>query len=598
MGVVYKARQSRFNRIVALKLLHAGLFADQQQTQKLMKEAKATALLEHPNIVKVYSLSLSSEGQPFLVLEYVEGQTLADQLKQQGSLSHDQFYAIFTQVLSALEAAHEAGVIHRDLKPNNILVTKSGVAKLADFGIAKLSNSVAGQGATQTGTLMGTPWYMSPEQCEGKKVDGRSDLYSLACVMHEALTGNHLFEAETAIEVMYRQLHAQPQPIEKPIGESLRQLILRLLQKDPANRYQTVSQVIAAFKACHSDTSTGSHSVKTQDLSKRRATKLWLFFAPILMIAVGAAVWKLSEKPAAEPVTALPTNDFPAYYYNQQGNSLFLQASAQQRISQSQAATTRALAIANLKKAVSSSIATKQWAVLLDSYETMGSVYERGGPEQAAQAAHSFDLAQEMAAKYLNPDSREALFAARANGNYRRRIGDFAGAKKIYEKALSTIKNRTPDKDDAQLEYGLGDSLLGLLRVSEAEPHCKRAFNIAQDLQLVDVESANFAAAYGECLFKLQKYALAEKVYGQCATSCVALNERTNLANLYVTAVERQVECLLQLQRPEAASALCAKGVKYIKQWMHENPGEPVPAQLAEFEAKYALLRKAAGRRR
>jgi hypothetical protein len=249
MGVVYKAKQRSMQRVVALKMLSGSSEFDETLIQRFATEARICGALNHPNIVRVFSLAQSDTGEPFLVMEYIEGQTLADVLRDDGSLSPERFRRYFDQVLQALEALHGQGIIHRDIKPANLMVTADDTIKLMDFGIAKDIDPAARlpQAITQTGALIGSPWYMSPEQCRGENLDARSDIYSLGCVMYECATGKPAFVGESALEVMYKHLHDQLSTTNEIEIPHHGELIMKAMQKQPSDRFANAKEMRTAL---------------------------------------------------------------------------------------------------------------------------------------------------------------------------------------------------------------------------------------------------------------------------------------------------------------------------------------------------------------
>jgi serine/threonine protein kinase len=261
---VYKARQLQLDRLVAVKVLSVTKTNSQDLIRRFHKEAKLTSALVHPNIVKTISSGIAADGSPYLVMEYLEGLSLAQELKEHGRLMLQKFRNVLLPALSALEHAHQAGVIHRDIKPGNIMLCCSEdgeeTVKLVDFGIAKVyaeSESPA-QSLTRTECLLGTPAYMSPEQCLARPLDGRSDLYSLACVMYESLSGEAPFRGDSSYELMHKHSQAPPpSPADLKarveISNELAEAIVHGLAKDPADRPQTARAFAAELKAALED---------------------------------------------------------------------------------------------------------------------------------------------------------------------------------------------------------------------------------------------------------------------------------------------------------------------------------------------------------
>ncbi len=230
MGEVYKAKDTRLDRTVAVKVLPAGLAADPQLKARFEREAHAISALAHPNICTLYDVG-EQDGQTFLVMEHLVGQTLADRLKK-GSLPLDKALDVATQIADALAAAHKQGIIHRDLKPANVMLTKTG-ARLLDFGLARLtthgeqpavgsltSAPTEQEPLTGAGTVMGTLPYMAPEQVEGKPADARTDLWALGLILYEMLTGHRAFEASTPTSLVGAILEREPAPLCRPVARS------------------------------------------------------------------------------------------------------------------------------------------------------------------------------------------------------------------------------------------------------------------------------------------------------------------------------------------------------------------------------------------
>lgn len=247
MGRVYCATNLKSSKQVALKVLHPYLLADSQSRRRFIREGRASIELKHPNIVSVNDLGVAGSGLLFMEMEYLPGGSLASILLKDGPLSLPRFINAFTQVCSALNYAHKQGIIHRDIKPSNIMLTETGTstetAKLVDFGIIKLiSESEDAAQLTRTGDVMGSPSYMSPEQCQGFRLDLRADIYALGCVMYEAITGVRAFQADHALRIMHKQVYEMPPEFSKVRPELsipgwLESIIFKCLKKEPEKRY-------------------------------------------------------------------------------------------------------------------------------------------------------------------------------------------------------------------------------------------------------------------------------------------------------------------------------------------------------------------------
>ena len=247
MAVVYKAWQDGLQRYVALKVLPSSYQHDREFVARFQQEALASAKLNHPNIVKIYDAA-QVEGISYIAMEYIKGQSLDRLLAERlGPLDRQIAVSIVSQIASALDYAHQAGLVHRDVKPNNILVDPEGRAVLTDFGIA---HATEGRRLTATGALIGTPEYMSPEQVEGKTVDARSDIYSLGLVAYSLLAGRAPFTATQPQAILYAQVHRQPTPLTElnpALPKPMEKVVLRALEKNPDRRYRTAGEFAAAL---------------------------------------------------------------------------------------------------------------------------------------------------------------------------------------------------------------------------------------------------------------------------------------------------------------------------------------------------------------
>lgn len=244
MGVVYLAKDSQLERPVALKFLGNLVDSSEEFRQRFVREARTAAKISHPNIIAIYDIS-ASVGKAYIAMEYIDGPSLHKYLSGKGGLKPKEAINVIVQACSALAAIHEAGIIHRDIKPDNMLIAKGGLIKLTDFGLAKADDSRM----TRTGVVMGTPSYMAPEQVLGKDADARSDIYSMGLVTYECLTGETVFIGQDVLE---RQLkETPPPPSEKVEGvpAELDAVIMKSIAKDPGDRYQTVRELIAALRA-------------------------------------------------------------------------------------------------------------------------------------------------------------------------------------------------------------------------------------------------------------------------------------------------------------------------------------------------------------
>lgn len=253
-GLVYKARQQLLGRMAAIKILHQHHILDPEKVMRFKREAEAASQFNHPAIAAVYDYGVLNNGLPYIVMGYVEGRSLLEVIEQDGPLTIERALNVFIQISSALELAHERGVIHRDIKPHNVFLTKEkDEVKILDFGLAKLTSPEEGAPTlTQSGHTIGTPAYMSPEQCMGLKLDARSDIYSFGCVMYEALTGERAFDGTDAFDCMNMHMHGGVSFADKKVHdvlpEQLELCVLKTLEKNPVDRFQNAAELTQALR--------------------------------------------------------------------------------------------------------------------------------------------------------------------------------------------------------------------------------------------------------------------------------------------------------------------------------------------------------------
>lgn len=258
MGVVYKGRQDIMDRIVAIKMLQSHHLNDSMSVKRFQQEGKATCKLNHPHIITVYDFGIAQQtGQPYIVMDYLQGIALSDVIKQEGQIGVDRAVKIFQQAAEALGHAHKQGVVHRDLKPSNIvLINYDGdkdFVKVVDFGVAQLMEDQTGDGGqqrlTQMGEVCGSPVYMSPEQAQGHKLDNRSDIYSMGVVMYETLTNRLPLLGKTMVETMRKHIEEDAPPFSQVrpdlyIPERVEQIIMKAMSKSPADRFPSMEHLV------------------------------------------------------------------------------------------------------------------------------------------------------------------------------------------------------------------------------------------------------------------------------------------------------------------------------------------------------------------
>ncbi len=237
MADVFLAHDNVLDRDVALKVMNSRYARDEEFVERFRREAQSAAALSHPNIVSIYDRGESEDGTYYIAMEYLSGGTLKDRILKRGALPPKTAASVAAQIAEALRAAHDRGVVHRDIKPHNILITEAGDIKVTDFGIARAASSST---MTKTGAVMGTAHYISPEQAMGESVGPTSDLYSLGVLLYEMVTGELPFDADTPIGIAMKHVNGTPPPpkeINPEVPAGLNAIVVRLLQKDPNDRY-------------------------------------------------------------------------------------------------------------------------------------------------------------------------------------------------------------------------------------------------------------------------------------------------------------------------------------------------------------------------
>jgi Tol biopolymer transport system component/predicted Ser/Thr protein kinase len=314
MGDVYKARDTRLDRLVAIKVLRNDLVANASRKQRFIQEAKSASALNHANIVAIYDI-FQSGGVDCLVMEYIAGKTLHELIPRQG-MPVPEVLRIAAQVAEGLHKAHSAGIVHRDLKPSNVMVPSDGPVKIVDFGLAKLTDSEISEDdstrtagfITQEGAVVGTVSYMSPEQAQGRAVDARSDIFSFGSLLYEMITGRHAFRQDSTLGTMAAILHTEPAPMNSPgVPAALARILARCLRKNPEKRWQDMADVKQLLEDVAAD---GERTIETPSKMYAGAAHSRGFRWPAMLAAclAGALTLYLTERllPAGKSSAGLP----------------------------------------------------------------------------------------------------------------------------------------------------------------------------------------------------------------------------------------------------------------------------------------------------
>jgi len=333
MGIVYKALDTHLDRLVAIKVLPSEKVADAERRRRFVQEAKAASALNHPNIITIYDIA-SENGADFMAMEYVPGKALNQLISRKGlPLGESLKYAV--QIADALAAAHAAGIIHRDLKPGNVMVggapERTGFVKVLDFGLAKLTDKVESSEreftetinqddapATGEGTIVGTVSYMSPEQAEGKKVDGRSDIFSFGALLYEMVTGHRAFQGDSKLSTLSAILREEPKPASQIVGglpRELERIISRCLRKNPERRFQTMADLKVVLEELKEESDSGTLGAVPVQSRRYRQRWSWAFALVVVMGILAGALWfvRSTSKGPETPLTAVPLTTYPGF---------------------------------------------------------------------------------------------------------------------------------------------------------------------------------------------------------------------------------------------------------------------------------------------
>ena len=301
MGVVYKGRDVRLNRSVAIKVLPRDKVSDPERKQRFVQEAKAASALSHPNIITIYDIG-NEGGNDFIVMEYLAGKTLDQRIPRKG-MKLNEALKIAIQRAEALAKAHSAGIIHRDLKPSNVMVSDDGLVKVLDFGLAKLTEVGSGTGETLTqeslteeGMIVGTVSYMSPEQAQGKMVDARSDIFSFGSVLYEIVSGKRAFEGDSRASTLGAIIHKEPEPVSGRIPRDLEKILNRCLRKDRDRRFQDMKDLKVELQEIKEESESGTLETTGEVKPSLRRRFIWGTGVITTLIIVALGVWFVRPK--------------------------------------------------------------------------------------------------------------------------------------------------------------------------------------------------------------------------------------------------------------------------------------------------------------
>ena len=519
MGVVYKARDTELGRTVAIKALPAAYLSDPDRKQRFIREAKAASALNHPNIVTIHTITHEA-GAECIVMEYVEGRTLAETIPK-GGLPLKEALPIAIEIADAMAAAHGAGIVHRDLKPSNIMLTgpasgHPGRVKVLDFGLAKLAGSGESpqqSQSTETGRVVGTAAYMSPEQAQGRKVDGRTDIFSFGCVLYEMLAGRRAFQAESTLSTLAAILHEEPVPLGEDTPHDLAMVVARCLRKDPAHRFQHMDDVKVALEEVKEESDTGVPARPR----KRRNRRLALAAAAVLVLAAGGVfLWQRAHATPLTDKDSIVLADFT----NTTGDSVFddtlkqglavqleqspfLKLVSERRVNETLKLMGRP-AGDRLTPEVTREVCqrTSSKAMLAGSIAPLGSQYVIGLKAVNCDMGDVLAEAQEQAA------GKEAVLKAldAAAVSMRGKLGESLSS---VEKYATPVEEATSPSLEALKAFSIAEKMTGVRGFAVARPFFQRAVEL--DPNFARAYSA-IAGLYGSAEYARKAYELREKV--------------------------------------------------------------------------------------
>ena len=482
MGAVYKVRDQHLDRLVALKVIRPALAQNAQALSRFKQELILARQVTHRNVVRIYDLA-EADGVKFITMEFVDGRSLASLLREKGRLAPKEAAEIVAQVCRALEAAHAEGVVHRDLKPQNIMVNTIGKVVVMDFGIARSTETA---NMTQSGALVGTPEYMSPEQAKGERVDARSDLFSIGIILYELLTGKSPFKADTTMATLYKRTTERARPpieLSPEIPEALNQIAVRCLEIDREKRYGSATEALE-----HLEEWLGPEGGKKTIPAGRQPLRekiAWVALGGVVVLAAGAVAFRekfLARAPAVHREVSVLVADFenrtaepvfdetlePAFIIGLEGAS-FIQ-SFSRSTAQSLAAQLRP-GIKSLDEATARLVATREGIDVI----VLGSIGKDGNEYALHVRALDGITGKNIVEKSARTAKTDALsHVGRLSADIRSALGDTTPE----AVKLSAQETFTTETLEAAHEYAEGQTLLWDGKWEESIPHYQQAVEL------------------------------------------------------------------------------------------------------------------------
>ncbi len=486
-SAVYRGRQIKVERQVAVKILHATSQSNPDRILRFQREAQLISGLTHPQIVTIYAFGVSENQKPYMVLELIDGPTLSQYLSTNGPLSPAVAIGIFRQICQALEAAHSAGIIHRDLKPGNVMFTQGAdwgpdgpAIKVLDFGIARVVDTdTAAQKLTATGYLLGSPAYMSPEQCLGQELCARSDIYSLGCLMYECLSGQTPFSGETPLEVLYKQVHDRTRNTIQlsdgtALSPALANVVNKCLSKNPKHRYASAADVERALAAINLS--------EVKPHKRRFRWRLGLALATVFMAVLAWCTYAIVEHTSQSPAGVSSSQGRSVNAIYREALSLKRQGHTVRALEMMQTASTMVAQTGQSRSVERSDVLVE----IADAYRVLRR------PDLATRAISEALEAMPPALLQTNKGEHLLEVATAVYTHSGKRNAAMSWARKIMMQKVHRAKG-SQDKCNAYIEYA--DTARQVGRCGEAQEYYQKA------MQLLDKEGTWAPALWPRILF-------------------------------------------------------------------------------------------------
>ena len=522
MGVVYKARDTHLDRFVAVKVLSPDKISDPQRKARFVQEAKAASALNHPNIVHIYDIG-SEAGVDFIAMEFIAGKALDQLIPRKGMRLNDAL-RIAAQAADALSRAHDAGIVHRDVKPSNLMVDDHGVVKVVDFGLAKLSETgqASADATTRTvapktgeGVIVGTVAYMSPEQAEGRPLDGRSDIFSFGAVLYEMVTGRRAFSGESAVATLASVIKDHPKPLAEVAPETprdLEKLISRCLQKEPDRRWQAMSDLRVALGELREDSESGDRRAAQSPVQAWTWWR-WAALAVVPLVIAGGLLWRYGAR-EAPPKPLLTNRDVIvlADFANSTGDPVFdrtLREWASNQIENSNTLRTMTpgqvqLMLRDMKRPadtpITAAVANEVCIRAREKATLAGSIAALGSTYVLTLKATNCQTGETLASEVVEAPGKEQVLDAltKAVSGIREKLGESLPNIQRTLADAYVATGATTASLEAYQAFATGMAQVSQGQYGRAIPHLERAIQLDPNLAIAYTQEAIAVLNYGQ----------------------------------------------------------------------------------------------------